>query len=181
MIIGKGGEAVREMQEVTNCKINVSQPSGRDIEREIELIGFNSSIQQAEAAIWEKVRAVVCFTLVPHPRSTLTPCSRKRMPASAAHLRETIRLICKVLQGILLRSRLKPYPLVPLNLQVERTHMLPTGATRLTLRSGTQPKANRPCRTCPLRRESRSQLRVYYVCRPRSIWISGDTPLLLYK
>lgn len=59
MIIGRGGEAVREMQDVTNCKINVSQPSGRDIEREIELIGSNSSIQQAEAAIAEKVRAVV--------------------------------------------------------------------------------------------------------------------------
>ena len=59
MIIGKGGEAVRDMQDTTNCKINVSQPSGRDIEREIELIGSNYSIQQADAAIQEKVRAVV--------------------------------------------------------------------------------------------------------------------------
>ena len=61
MIIGKGGEAVREMQDHTNCKINVSQPSGRDIEREIELIGTRSAIQQAKNAINEKVQAVVSF------------------------------------------------------------------------------------------------------------------------
>ena len=60
MIIGKGGETIRDMQDSTNCKINVSQPSGRDIEREIELIGSRSAIQQAKAAIMEKVRAVVC-------------------------------------------------------------------------------------------------------------------------
>ena len=62
MIIGKGGEAVREMQDHTNCKINVSQPSGRDIEREIELIGSRSAIQQARNAINEKVQAVVSLS-----------------------------------------------------------------------------------------------------------------------
>ena len=60
MIIGKGGETIRDMQDSTNCKINVSQPSGRDVEREIELIGSRSAIQQAKAAIMDKVRAVVC-------------------------------------------------------------------------------------------------------------------------
>ena len=54
-----GGETVRDMQTTTGCKINVSQPSGRDIEREIELVGSDQSIDQAKAAIMEKVRAVV--------------------------------------------------------------------------------------------------------------------------
>ncbi|KAL9127669.1 MAG: hypothetical protein Q9217_003496 [Psora testacea] len=58
MIIGKGGETVREMQMNTGCKINVSQPSGRDLEREIELIGSRYSVDQAKAAIMEKVHAV---------------------------------------------------------------------------------------------------------------------------
>ena len=61
MIIGKGGETVRDMQDITNCKINVSQPTGRDVEREIELIGSRAAIQHAKDAINEKVRAVVCF------------------------------------------------------------------------------------------------------------------------
>ena len=78
MIIGKGGEAVRDMQEITNCKINVSQPSGRDIEREIELIGTKSAIQQAEAAIMEKVRAVV-RPVSGYLNFTLTWHSRRRM------------------------------------------------------------------------------------------------------
>src|SRR6201999_2344036 len=36
MIIGKGGETIKEMQNITDCKINVSQASGlgADIERE---------------------------------------------------------------------------------------------------------------------------------------------------
>ena len=59
MIIGKGGETIRDMQDATGCKINVSQPSGRDVEREIELIGSRSAIQEAKAGILEKVRAVV--------------------------------------------------------------------------------------------------------------------------
>ncbi|KAI4149306.1 MAG: hypothetical protein LQ340_004703 [Diploschistes diacapsis] len=58
MIIGKGGETIKDMQNVTGCKINVSQPSGRDIEREIGLIGSRSAIEYAKHAIMEKVRAV---------------------------------------------------------------------------------------------------------------------------
>lgn len=46
------------MQNVTGCKINVSQPSGRDIEREIGLIGSRSAIEHAKHVIHEKVRAV---------------------------------------------------------------------------------------------------------------------------
>lgn len=60
MIIGKGGETIREMQSTTNCKINVSQSSGPgETEREINLIGSREAITQAKAAIEEKVDAVV--------------------------------------------------------------------------------------------------------------------------
>lgn len=58
MIIGKGGETIREMQDRTACKINVSPASGRDIEREIGLIGTRSAIEAAKRAILEKVDAV---------------------------------------------------------------------------------------------------------------------------
>ena len=47
------------MQNVTGCKINVSQPSGQDVEREIGLIGTHDAIDGAKRAIMEKVRAVV--------------------------------------------------------------------------------------------------------------------------
>ena len=54
-----GGETIKDMQTVTGCKINVSQPSGPDFEREIGLIGTRSSIEYAKRAIMEKVHAVV--------------------------------------------------------------------------------------------------------------------------
>ena len=60
-----GGETVKDMQINTGCKINVFQPSGRDIRREIELIGSRSAIDQAKAAIMEKVRAVVSTAISP--------------------------------------------------------------------------------------------------------------------
>ncbi|KAK4131617.1 hypothetical protein BT67DRAFT_387503 [Trichocladium antarcticum] len=56
MIIGKGGETIREMQNVTGCKINVSQSSGPgEVEREIGLVGTLDSIAQAKRAIEDKV------------------------------------------------------------------------------------------------------------------------------
>lgn len=58
MIIGKGGETIREMQDRTSCKINVTPASGRDIEREIGLIGTRNAIEAAKRAILEKVDAV---------------------------------------------------------------------------------------------------------------------------
>lgn len=57
MIIGKGGETIREMQDRTGCKINVSPASGRDIEREIGLIGTRNAIDAAKRAILDKVDA----------------------------------------------------------------------------------------------------------------------------
>lgn len=54
-----GGESIKEMQSSTGCKINVSQPSGRDVEREIGLVGSRQAIEMAKRAIMEKVNAVV--------------------------------------------------------------------------------------------------------------------------
>jgi far upstream element-binding protein len=60
MIIGKGGETIREMQSTTGCKINVAQSSGPgETQREIALIGSRDSIARAKQAIDEKVEAVV--------------------------------------------------------------------------------------------------------------------------
>ena len=47
------------MQSTSGCKINVTQPSGRDIEREIGLVGTRQAIEMARRAIMEKVDAVV--------------------------------------------------------------------------------------------------------------------------
>ncbi|KAG7294657.1 hypothetical protein NEMBOFW57_004734 [Staphylotrichum longicolle] len=58
MIIGKGGETIREMQNMTGCKINVSQSSGPgEVEREIGLVGSRDSIAMAKRAIEDKVDA----------------------------------------------------------------------------------------------------------------------------
>jgi far upstream element-binding protein len=56
---GPGGESIRDMQNQTGCKINVSPASGRDIEREIGLIGSRHAIDAAKRAIMEKVDVVV--------------------------------------------------------------------------------------------------------------------------
>ncbi len=63
MIIGKGGETIREMQNSTGCKINVSQSSGPgEVEREIGLVGSRDAISRAKQAIEDKVDAVVSYT-----------------------------------------------------------------------------------------------------------------------
>jgi far upstream element-binding protein len=60
MIIGKGGETIKDMQNTTGCKINVSQSSGPgETEREIGLVGTRDSIERAKRAIEDKVEAVV--------------------------------------------------------------------------------------------------------------------------
>lgn len=58
MIIGKGGETIKDMQNQTGCKINVTQPAQPDHEREIGLIGSRQAIDSAKRAIWEKVDSV---------------------------------------------------------------------------------------------------------------------------
>jgi far upstream element-binding protein len=60
MIIGKGGETIKDMQSTTGCKINVSPSSGPgEIEREIGLVGSRDAIAAAKRAIEDKVEAVV--------------------------------------------------------------------------------------------------------------------------
>ena len=60
MIIGKGGETIKEMQSTTGCKINVSPSSGQgEVEREIGLVGSREAIAAAKHAIEDKVDAVV--------------------------------------------------------------------------------------------------------------------------
>jgi far upstream element-binding protein len=60
MIIGKGGETIKEMQSTTGCKINVSPSSGPgEVEREIGLVGSRDAINAAKRAIEDKVDAVV--------------------------------------------------------------------------------------------------------------------------
>jgi far upstream element-binding protein len=60
MIIGKGGETIKDMQATTGCKINVSPSSGPgEVEREIGLVGSRDAIMAAKRAIEDKVEAVV--------------------------------------------------------------------------------------------------------------------------
>lgn len=64
------------MQQSTGCKINVSQPNGRDVERDIELVGSRGSIEAAKRAIMDKVHAVVSspfFSLHPPFITSLPP------------------------------------------------------------------------------------------------------------
>ena len=68
MIIGKGGETIKETQSTTGCKINVTPSSGPgEVEREIGLVGSREAIAAAKRAIEDKVDAVVCGPLY-HPR-----------------------------------------------------------------------------------------------------------------
>lgn len=58
MIIGKGGETIKDMQRTTGCKINVNQPKPPDVHRDIDLAGSASAMEEAERVIWEKVETV---------------------------------------------------------------------------------------------------------------------------
>lgn len=62
--IAPGGETIKQMQADTGCKINVSQASGADIEREIGLVGTRQAIDDAKRAIWDKVDQVVSDSLL---------------------------------------------------------------------------------------------------------------------
>jgi rRNA processing protein Krr1/Pno1 len=58
MIIGKGGETIKDLQRTTGCKINVNQPKPPDVHRDIDLAGSASAMAEAERLIWEKVETV---------------------------------------------------------------------------------------------------------------------------
>jgi far upstream element-binding protein len=60
MIIGKGGETIKDIQATSGCKVNVSPSSGPgEVERQIGLIGTRDAIERAKQAIMDKVEAVV--------------------------------------------------------------------------------------------------------------------------
>lgn len=58
MIIGKGGETIKDMQRTSGCKINVNQPQPPDVTRNIDLAGTPRAMEEAERIIWEKVETV---------------------------------------------------------------------------------------------------------------------------
>ena len=58
MIIGKGGETIKDLQKTSGCKINVNSPKAPDHVRNIDLAGTSRSMEDAERVIWEKVRTV---------------------------------------------------------------------------------------------------------------------------
>lgn len=80
MIIGKGGETIKDMQATTNCKINVTPSSGQgEKEREIGLVGTAEAIAAAKRAIDEKVDAAVSITFyLPHLHTNDSLASQKR-------------------------------------------------------------------------------------------------------
>ena len=85
MIIGKGGETIKDMQSTTGCKINVSPPNGRDIRREIGLVGSRQAIESAKRAIDDKVRAVVRIT---HPSHSVYNTDLKQREKNGGPFRE---------------------------------------------------------------------------------------------
>lgn len=58
MIIGKGGETIKDLQKTSGCKINVNQPHPPDVTRDIDLAGSARAMADAERVIWEKVEVV---------------------------------------------------------------------------------------------------------------------------
>jgi len=50
-IIGKGGSRVRELQEDTGCRINVSRDGGQYGQTDVELVGDRNAINRAKDAI----------------------------------------------------------------------------------------------------------------------------------
>ncbi|PGH07377.1 hypothetical protein AJ79_06279 [Helicocarpus griseus UAMH5409] len=55
MIIGKGGDTIKEMQAITGCRINIQSSTGRDAEREVTLVGSRGAIEEAKRMITEKI------------------------------------------------------------------------------------------------------------------------------
>ncbi|PGG99150.1 far upstream element-binding protein [Blastomyces parvus] len=55
MIIGKGGDTIKEMQAISGCRINIQSPVGRDADREVTLVGSRGAIEEAKRMIMEKI------------------------------------------------------------------------------------------------------------------------------
>lgn len=103
MIIGKGGETIREMQNQTGCKINVSQqPRPGEHEREIELVGTRDAINRAKQSIEDKVEAVVsrhsrlfllCYLLTNSYRDKRATAAAAAAAAAAAVEEEEVAVV----------------------------------------------------------------------------------------
>lgn len=74
------------MQADTGCKINVSQASGADIEREIGLVGTRQAIDDAKRAIWDKVDQVVSNSGQLSLITSLISRRRRRTQAAAVEV-----------------------------------------------------------------------------------------------
>ena len=117
MIIGKGGETIREMQSQTGCKINVSQSSGPgEVEREIGLVGSRDAISRAKLAIEDKVEAVVSNTCTIQQTfiSFLTSGDSDRRTVAAVVVVEAVVLLVAIMITPTTPSRLPTAPLAPL-------------------------------------------------------------------
>ncbi|KAK2822998.1 hypothetical protein FQN49_007569 [Arthroderma sp. PD_2] len=57
MVIGKGGETIKDIQSFSGCKINILPLVGREPEREVTLYGAQTAIDAAKRAIMAKVEA----------------------------------------------------------------------------------------------------------------------------
>ncbi|KAI1922078.1 hypothetical protein LOZ66_003869 [Ophidiomyces ophidiicola] len=55
MIIGKGGDTIKEMQNLTGCKVNILPAVGRDTDREVIMIGSRQAIDSMKRSIMEKI------------------------------------------------------------------------------------------------------------------------------
>ena len=130
------------MQSETGCKINVSQASGADIEREIGLVGSRQAIDDAKQAIWDKVDQVVS-KIQSLSKKLLTPRRKRRTTAdgvvrvakiTTTHNRRlshrTVRLHPK--------ASLPRHPLQAPQPAVQQTPMLSTAATRTIWPCGTR-------------------------------------------
>lgn len=98
------------MQNISGCKINVQPPFGRDIEREIQLVGSRNAIEQAKTVIMNKINSVVRMApgllLFPsanrgrNPKTVLLDFAVKKnivigthRPNSFTHSRTLVRLL----------------------------------------------------------------------------------------
>jgi hypothetical protein len=133
------------MQSETGCKINVSQASGADIEREIGLVGTRQAIDDAKRAIWEKVDQVVSLFAVGEFCRVLIRSSERRTTHDdvTTETRITDTHISRHLRtDNLLRPRSglrRQHPLLLLVLLALLTHTLYMAATRTTLQCGMRP------------------------------------------
>jgi hypothetical protein len=137
------------MQNQTGCKINVSPASGRDIEREIGLIGSRYAIDAAKRAIMEKVDTVVGSP----PMMTL---EERMLTRHSALARKPVKAAAMTMQTVTQdSSRNSPHMCLESNLQFLQFNrpchrlwlgrpglqilMLLTAAIRTTFRCGMPP------------------------------------------